>query len=338
MRSNTFWKCMREYFSIYLPKQRNSSPDTIAAFRMAWNLLLRYLTHEVGKNVQKLEFMDFNAAMLSGFLDHMEAKKGWKAATRNHRLSCIRAFFRYASALEPLAYTTYTGLLSIPLKKDVDRSRMVEHMSKEAMSALLGSVDPATRNGSRDQFFMTLMYDTAARNGEMLGIRLSDIDDEKATVILVGKGRKPRIVPVSKETVEMFIHYKRTFHASNHKETFLFYTIRNGEKMPMSADNVARFIRKYADIARINCPEIPDNVHPHMFRHSRAMHLYQGGMPLSMISEFLGHADPETTLIYAYADTEMKRQAIENASSTIGIGNTIPIWKDQDILEKLLSY
>ena len=75
-----------------------------------------------------------------------------------------------------------------------------------------------------------------------------------------------------------------------------------------------------------------------MFRHSRAMHLYQGGMPLSMVSEFLGHADPETTLIYAYADTEMKRQAIENASSTIGIGNTIPIWKDQDILEKLLSY
>ncbi len=338
MRSNTFWKCMREYFRIYLPKQRNSSKDTIAAFRMAWNLLLRYLTHEAGMNVQKLEFTDFNAAMLSGFLDHMENKKGWKATTRNHRLSCIRAFFKYASAIEPLAYMTYTALLSIPMKKDVDQSRMVEHMSKKAISALLSSVDTATRNGLRDQFFMTLMYDTAARNGEMLGIRLSDIDNEKATVILMGKGRKPRIVPVSKETVDMFIRYKKTFHLDSHKETFLFYTIRHGEKMPMSADNVARFMRKYADIARINCPEIPDNVHPHMFRHSRAMHLYQGGMPLSMVSEFLGHADPETTLIYAHADTEMKRQAIENAGLTIGIENTIPLWTDQDILEKLLSY
>ncbi len=80
----------------------------------------------------------------------------------------------------------------------------------------------------------------------------------------------------------------------------------------MSDDNVSRFLKKYAAQASyIGNPHVPEHVHPHMFRHSRAMHLYQGGMPLAVLSEFLGHEDPETTLIYAYADTEMKRQAVE---------------------------
>ena len=83
----------------------------------------------------------------------------------------------------------------------------------------------------------------------------------------------------------------------------------------MSDDNVARFIDKYAAIARKNCTEVPQNVTPHMFRHSRALHLYRKGVPLPLISEWLGHSNVETTLIYAYADTEMKRAAIEKATA-----------------------
>ena len=83
----------------------------------------------------------------------------------------------------------------------------------------------------------------------------------------------------------------------------------------MSDDNVARFIDKYAAIARKNCTEVPQNVTPHMFRHSRALHRYRKGVPLPLISEWLGHSNVETTLIYAYADTEMKRAAIEKATA-----------------------
>ncbi len=74
-------------------------------------------------------------------------------------------------------------------------------------------------------------------------------------------------------------------------------------------------------------------------RHSRAMHLYQGGMPLTVLSEFLGHEDPETTLIYAYADTEMKRQAVEKASECLpipGIKAELPTWEDADIIGRLV--
>ena len=61
------------------------------------------------------------------------------------------------------------------------------------------------------------------------------------------------------------------------------------------------------------CHEIPENVHPHLFRHSRAMHLYQGGMDLTMVSQWLGHANLQTTLIIAHTDMEQKRMAIELA-------------------------
>ena len=101
----------------------------------------------------------------------------------------------------------------------------------------------------------------------------------------------------------------------------------------MSADNIAKFITRYAKQARQVCPEVPIRVHPHMFRRSRAMHLYRNGMPLVLISEFLGHENPETTLIYASSDIEMKRKAIYKASSYLVLPNAhdaVPIWENDD--------
>ena len=76
----------------------------------------------------------------------------------------------------------------------------------------------------------------------------------------------------------------------------------------------------YAEMARQECSEVPERVHPHLWRHSRAMHLYQHGMDLTLISQWLGHKQFTTTLVYAHADTETKRKAIEKA-----IGGTSPI-------------
>jgi integrase len=74
-------------------------------------------------------------------------------------------------------------------------------------------------------------------------------------------------------------------------------------------------MKAYGETARGKCKEIPENIHPHMLRHSRAMHLYQNGMDLTLVSQWLGHASLESTLIYAHADTEQKRAAIEKATS-----------------------
>ena len=269
----------------------------------------------------------------------METEKHWKPSTRNNRLSCIRSFFKYAACTCPEAYMVYADLRAIPLKKGTDNSRIVSHMTKDAVASIIGCIDTSSLKGLRDCFFLTMMYDTAARNGEMLKLKLSDISVNNASVYLFGKGAKPRLVPLAKETLEMFEKYKALFHRNNNRESPLFYTKHKGIKTPMSDDNVARFLKTYAARARKQNQHVPENVHPHMIRHSRAMHLYQGGMPLTVLSEFLGHENPETTLIYAYADTEMKRQAVAKASESLPVPNIeaeLPTWEDADIISRLV--
>ncbi len=342
MKINLFWKKLREYFSVYLPRQRNSSEKTIATSRMAWNLFLRFLLKDKNILPGNLVFETFTAELLSEFLDEMERQKQWKTSTRNNRLSCIRSFFKFATHTCPDVCMVYEDLCTVPLKKGIDNSCVVNHMSKDAVSSIIESIDTVTSKGLRDRFYLTMMYDTAARNGEMLKLKISDINVENATAYLLGKGSKPRIVPLSKETLAMFVKYKTFFHKIEDVRAPLFYTKHRGEKTPMSDDNVARFLKKHAEEARKKNEHVPENVHPHMFRHSRAMHLYQGGMPLAMLSEFLGHEDPETTLIYAYADTEMKRQAVEKASENLAFSyledgaDNLPVWDDPDIINQLL--
>ncbi len=184
---------------------------------------------------------------------------------------------------------------------------------------------------------MILMYDLAARDAEMLALNLADIDTKRLTVDLLGKGSKPRRLPITSETAAHFARYTAAFHTSPEPARPMFYTMRNHRPTRMSDDNVARFICQHAATARAGCPGIPSRVHPHMLRHSRAMHLYQAGMPLALLTEWLGHADPETTLIYAHADTEMKRHALEKANPATTLSPLpTPLWHDrEDIIQRL---
>lgn len=335
---NKLFKYLKEYFTVYLPNQRNCSPHTIIACQQTWNMFLKYIRDSLNVKLEKVNINDITNQCVNDFLNTMETEKNWSACTRNHRLSCIRSFFKYLANVEPILVVYYERLNGIPLKKDIDKSHMMEFMSPEAIKILLQQPDTSTKMGIRDLFFMILMYDTAARDCEMLGMKFCDFNAKEKTVYLMGKGSKPRLVPVTNNTVKHFEKYASIFHSNNDGENPMFYTMHRNKKTPMSDDNVARFISNYSTKAREISPEIPKKVHPHMFRRSRAMHLYRSGMPLALLAEWLGHANPETTLIYSYADTEMKREAIEKASTNNSTGTDIeiPIWKDnEDIIKQL---
>lgn len=335
---DNFLKYLREYFTVYLPKQKNGSTHTLIACKQTWNLFLKYLKSSLSIKLEGLSFNDITIQNVVSFLNDMEVKKGWTASTRNQRLACIRSFFKYVSTIEPIYMTYFNELKTIPLKKEINKSHIMEFMSTEAVKILLQQPDTNTKMGIRDLFFMVLMYDTAARDCEMLGMKFCDLNAKEKTVYLMGKGSKPRLVPITDDTVKHFHRYASIYHSSGNETQPMFYTVHRQEKTPMSDDNVARFIEKYSTKARTICSDIPLKVHPHMFRRSRAMHLYRSGMPLALLSEWLGHENPETTLIYAYADTEMKRKAIEKASgdSPMESKEEIPIWKDnEDMIGKL---
>ena len=104
----------------------------------------------------------------------------------------------------------------------------------------------------------------------------------------------------------------------------------------MSTDTVSLFMKKYGAAGKQICVEMPERVHPHQLRHSRAMHLYRSGMPLVLLSEFLGHADVNTTRVYAWADTEMKRRAIQRVTGTNATDPVEPIWENDEQMIKRL--
>ena len=285
--------------------------------------------------------MDFSRDIIVGFLDGMQQLRGWSPATRNHRLARIRSFFRYAAGIEPILTIHLERLISIPLQKDVNKSFILDYMQKDAMAALLRQPDTTKKVGVRDQFFMVLMYDSAARDSEMLSLRFCDFDAVGKVVCLLGKGNKPRTVPISDDTIQHYHRYVKLYHYATDASTPMFYTFRHGEKGSMSDDNVARFLHKYSESARAKNIEFTVNVNPHMIRRTRAMMLYQAGMPLELLAQFLGHDNPSTTLIYARADNEMKRKAIEKAADvtgSTGLATEIAVWaNDENMIKRLLG-
>lgn len=298
--------------------QRQCSPHTIRSYQTALIQLLDYAKEQKGCKLTAIPFEILDYAMVSGFLENMETT-GCSVSTRNHKLKAIRAFFAYAAMMDITTAACYKELEKIPWKKE-DSSAGVDFLSEAAVKAMLAQPDGTTRKGLRDRFMLILMYDTGARVQELLDIKICDLRlGAMPTIKLLGKGRKYRLVPIMPKTVQHLEHYLKIFHpnAESYSTAPLFYVERKGVQKPMSDDNVRKLLRRYAQTARLTCPEIPVNMHPHLLRHSRAMHLYQQGMDLTLISQWLGHANLETTLVYAHADTELKRKAIEKANSGI---------------------
>ncbi len=332
-------KAIHGFFYIYLPKQRCFSKNTVDSYKTAFNLFLDYMLKQNGFSFHQMTLGDINKGNLTGFLDWLVAVRQNSPSTCNQRLMAFRSFAKYIGIKDFALTSVYVDVCSVPTKKNA--AKIVEFLSEEGLKALLIQPDTTKLVGIRNQCFMCLMYDTAARCQELLDLRLRALSLTGNTpfVYLTGKGNKTRAVPMMKTTVDHLHNYLKIFHPDyqNHLDDYLFYTISHGEHHPLSRDTVQLFMKKYGRAARETCPDIPDQVHPHQLRHTRAIHLYRGGMPLSILSEFLGHVSEETTRIYAYADTEMKRKAIEKATPKTIQGDEVPIWdtSDDEVLRKL---
>jgi site-specific recombinase XerD len=309
---------VHDFLIIYLPKHRHVSPNTIRSYKKALDQFFDYV--KVAKSVPlgDVTFEMVTAETVTAFLDYLEDERKCGISTRNQRLTAIRSFIAYVAMMDIAVAANLTELEGIPLKKTA--SMVIEYMSEEAVSAVLSVVDTTTPLGFRDRCIMMLMYDSAARIQELIDVKLGDFRwGKKPTVLLHGKGGgKDRSVPISEKTAEHIRLYITQFHEATKSDPNapLFYSVIHGKRNHLSLRCVRELIRKHGKSAKVKCAEVPENVHPHMFgRHSRAMHLYQHGMPLELISQWLGHANLETTLMYARADTEHKRKAIEKATA-----------------------
>ncbi len=338
LKDEAFYRTVRDFLSIYLVKQKNYSPNTQRSYKEAINLLLLYFKEELGLEYFNVGFENLTYKNISGFLTWLETTRNCSASTVNLRLMALRSFVKYAGIIDPTYIYLQMDVRNVDTRKC--KSKVVEFLSVPAMEVLMEQPNRNKKNGFRDYCFMKLMYDTAARCQELVDVRIGDINIHNAhpVIYLTGKGQKMRIVPLSAGIVSLLKDYLEAMHPIDlRKDTdYLFYTTIHGERHKMSTDTVSLFMKKYGAAGRTECMEIPERVHPHQLRHSRAMHLYRSGMPLVLLSEFLGHSDVNTTRIYAWADTEMKRQAIQQATGHIVSTDVKPIWENDEQMIKRL--
>ena len=239
-----------------------------------------------------------------------------------------------AQAESPEALYHYQKVLAIPVKKK--HQAVVEHLSPEGIKVLLEQPDKSTSQGRRDLTLISLMYDSGARVQEIIELSVKDfIPGGNPVLILTGKGNKTRRVPIMKNTavlVEAYISENRLGLA--HKTNYPLFTNRQHNKL--TKEGVAYVINKYAVMAHEVSDKVPEKVRCHMLRHSKAVHLLQAGVNLIYIRDFLGHSDIKTTEIYARADAELKRKALENAYPDL-VDSNLPDWSENSDLMEWLS-
>ena len=303
------------------------SKNTEKTYTDAMSLFRRYALENHGLGVDKLTFDHLDFDFITGFTLWLKASKtrrhGDSAATCNLRTSVIRSYVKFVMAKDVGLATIWISLKGIP---PIKTEKIVKDiLSEKAMNAILEQPAQNTRLGLRDITLMVLMYDSACRISEILNLRKCDIklDCQYPNILVIGKGRKERCLPLMDRTVTYLKKYISVFQDNYKYDTpFLFYTVIKGTAGPISQDCVAKILKKYADRARVICPEIPKKVHAHMLRRTRATHLYQCGHDIYTIARFLGHEQIETTKEYLNPSMEQLRKALEstcikNESGTI---------------------
>jgi len=335
MKPTDFSYHLTNYLSRYLPGQRNASVNTIKSYRDTFSILLRYCRDVKKIPSEKFCLSHLKRALIEDFLTWIEQDRGCAISTRNQRLAAIHAFCKYLQYECPVSILTFQEILAIPIKKQP--IQILGYLTLEGIRKILEQPDQSTRNGLRDLTLLALMYDTGARIQEIADICISDVRlTPPATIKLTGKGRKSRIVPLMQRTVIILQLYMERFClSSSSTDTDPLFFNRGRERLTRSG--IAYILAKYVEAARDVANEhIPIKVTPHTFRHSRAMHLLQSGVNLVYIRDLLGHTNIKTTEIYARADADMKRTALENASQSV-LQKEAPIWQENGDLLKWLQ-
>lgn len=285
--------------------------------------------------MERLAVSDLTPELIQEFLQWLELDRGCSASTRNQRLAAIHAFFRYLQMVSIDHIRQCQQILAIPMKKHHGQS--IQYLTLDGIKAILAIPDPTREHGRRDLVMLSLLYDTGARVQEIADLVVADVRLETpATVKLTGKGNKTRIVPLMTPTAKLIQQYISDMRLGDatHRQYPLF-TNRSGEKLTRAG--ITYVLKKYADQARILHPEwIPQMISPHCLRHSKAMHLLQSGVNLVYIRDLLGHVSITTTEVYAKADSEMKRKALEGAYAN-ATPSEMPVWQQNTNLLKWLK-
>ena len=328
MKTASFPALLERFFLERLLRQRQVSPHTISSYRDTFRLLLQFARQRLHKPPCQLTLEEVDAPLVVAFLDDLELKRKITARSRNLRLTAIRSFFHYAAYEEPAHSAQIQRVLAIPEKRC--SKALVNFLDRAETDALLAAPDQRSWYGRRDRLLLLVAVQTGLRLSELTGLRRDDLHlGVGAHVRCLGKGRRERVTPLTKQVVSALKAWLPNL-AKNCE--WVFPTARGGR---LSADAVQRLLAKYKLIACRACPSLmKKRLTPHVLRHTLAMGLLQAGIDRSVIALWLGHESVETTQIYLDADLALKEKALAKTKQT---GEGCPLFKPEDPLLAFLK-
>jgi site-specific recombinase XerD len=296
---------LQAFFTDRLRQQRHASDETVRAYRDTWKLLLVFAAARTGKQPSSLDIDDIDSDLVAAFLDHLEHERHNSVRTRNARLSAIHSLFRFAAPRHPEHAAIISRVLAMPSKR-FERA-LVTYLTTEEVDALLTAPDPTTWTGRRDRALILLMVQTGLRIAEVIGLRCNDIHlGTGAHVACHGKGRKDRITPLTKPTINALRDWMAE---SSSKPTDPIFPTRSGK--PLSRDAIEHRLTHHHHAAIVACPSLnTKRVTAHVLRHTAAMRLLEAGVDTTVIALWLGHEQVDTTAIYLHAHLAIKEKAL----------------------------
>lgn len=297
----SFPELLNNWLDDYLPNVLGRSYNTIVSYKKAWELMVTFLFLKKNIPADKISFDIFSFDLIMEYLDWIDNERNCKDSTRNNRRAAIVRFAEYAQNYNfDAACKFYLAAGKVPDKKAQDSVERVA-MNKEQTRIMLNLPDLKDRYGHRDLTLLNFLYGSGGRAQEVCDMKVKDVrflESGHASIHFHGKGLKDRRIRIGKSCASLLRKHMQRTKVINQPNSYVFKTQRNPQ---MSVVAIERIVGKYASRAKKECfDDFSDiRITPHVFRHTTATHMLEAGVPLMVVSRFLGHSDIKTTLVYA---------------------------------------
>ena len=297
-----------KFFQEYLPTLRGMSTHTIHSYRDSLVLYLRFVSTRRRCGIESLDIEHMTASQVEEFLADLERSRGNGIPTRNVRLAALHTFARFVASEAPEHLAELQRILAIPFKRGRQRVPL-EYLDQREVEALLATPSRPTPAQERDHALFALMFNTGARVQEVLDLKVRDVRlAPPYQVRLHGKGNKVRICPIWAHTAARLRRLIERSPWTAEPDNPIFVNVHGAK---LTRFGVRYILRKRIAVCATEVATLKDKrIHPHSLRHTTAIHLLKAGVDFATISQWLGHASLNTTMAYARADLDLKRQAL----------------------------
>ncbi len=287
-------------FIQYLRYERRVSENTVKAYQLDLNQFVQYMEDKL--DIKKLT--DVGGGDIRTWVLTLLEDDTHTARSVNRKISALKAFYRHALRT---GRVTINPMLQIHAPKF--QQPLPAYVEQKEMERLFtADLFEDSFEGIRDRTILELFYSTGIRLSELLNLRKKDIDFHQASIKVLGKRNKERIIPIGPKMIELltsYIEYYSEKLLTNTENNYIFVA---ADGTPLYPKAVYRIVRKYLDMVTTL-----DKRSPHVLRHTFATHMLNNGADLNAIKEILGHSSLAATQVYTHNSMEQLKSIYKQA-------------------------